>query len=83
MIELIKKIKELEKTAGEPFNGIKLKKARQDLTKVLLVAGKEYMEVEDYVLQIGYTKKDKTRPYTMIFTKQSFENHKNYATNFN
>ena len=81
MLNLIKKIKELEKTKGEPYNSVKLKKARKGLTKKLLKEKKEFLEVKDYILQVGYTNKDKSKPYTMIFTKESYKKYKNYKDN--
>lgn len=78
MINLILKIKELENTKGQPYNSVKLKKARRELTNKLLESGKDILEVEDFVLRIGYTNKNKKQPYTQIFTKESFENYKSY-----
>lgn len=79
MLELIKKIKSLEETRGSPFNSVKLKEARKEITQKLIRKGVEILEVENYILKVGYTSKDRTRPYTQIFTKESFKKHKEYA----
>ena len=80
MLDLILKIKDLEKNKGIPFNKVNLRKKRKELTENLLKNGKEFLEIENYVLKIGYANKDKSRPYTMIFTKESYKNYKDYAT---
>ena len=79
ILKLIKEIKKLELTAGQPFNSVKLKKIRKELTEKLLNEGKELLEVENYVLKVNYINKDKSKPYTSIYTKESFKNYKNYG----
>jgi hypothetical protein len=81
MLNLIKKIEELKKTKGEPNNSLKIKKVRKELTELLLKEKKETYEIEDYILQIGYTNGDLLKPYTQIFTKESFKNYKDYKIN--
>ena len=81
--KLIKKIKELENTKGQPFNFVNLKKARQEITQKILSMGFTMLEVGNYVLKIGYTNKDLSKPYTQIFTKESFKNYKNYGKSNN
>lgn len=79
ILELISKIKELEKNVGKPYNSVDIRKARKGITKCLLEENIEFLEIGDFVLKIGYTNKDKSKPYTMIYTKNSFNNYKNYG----
>lgn len=73
MRDLIKNVLELEKTKGQPFNSVKLKQARKELTDRLLEDGKEFLEIDNYVLKIAYTNKDKEKPYITIYTKESYK----------
>jgi hypothetical protein len=83
MLNLIKKIEELKKTKGEPNNSLKIKKLRKELTESLLKLDKQVLEIENYVLQIGYTNGDLSKPYTMIFSKESYYKYKNYGNRRN
>lgn len=78
ILKLINEIRELDKTRGLPMNGVKTRKVRKELTDILLKEKKERLEVGNYVLQVGYTNKDRSRPYTMIFTKENFLKAKEY-----
>ena len=80
--KLIKEIKILEESKGKPFNSVKLKKARENLTNEVLKISSDILEIGNWVLKIGYVKKDILRPYTQIFTKESFTKYKEYSENY-
>lgn len=71
--KLIKKIKKLELNKGKPFNSINLKKTRLQLTDQILSRGVEQIKVDNYIIKVSYTNKDKSMPYIQIFTTRGYE----------
>jgi hypothetical protein len=71
--KIIKEILNLEKKRGQPFTKIRKKELRKKLTDYLLSNGIKNSIQGRYVLQIGFIKGDKNKPYTMIYTKENFK----------
>lgn len=76
--KLVKEIKDLEEKKTEPFRKVNLQRMRKEITQKVLSMGVNNLEIGQYILQIGYVNKDTSKPYTMIFTKESFIKHKEY-----
>jgi hypothetical protein len=76
--DLIKKIKENRESKNLPFRSVQYRQLKKELTNYLLERGLEFLEVGENIVILCFTNKDKSKPYTSIYSKKGFVKHKNY-----